>query len=104
MPAAPCHLNAEEVAVVATVVIGIDPHKGSHTAVALHGTEALLGKVKVRATALERAGAGNLTRALTTKRSRSARRALPANVAQKSRLFRCQAERVFQWAQAVVSS
>ncbi len=36
---------------MATVVIGIDPHKGSHTAVALDGTEALLGRVKVRAAA-----------------------------------------------------
>ena len=35
---------------MAGVVIGIDPHKGSHTAVAVDGTEVVLGKVKVRAT------------------------------------------------------
>jgi len=36
---------------VAAVMIGVDPHKGSHTAVAVDATEAVLGKVKVRATA-----------------------------------------------------
>jgi transposase len=32
------------------VIIGVDPHKGSHTAVAITGDEARLAKVKVRAT------------------------------------------------------
>jgi transposase len=32
------------------VIIGVDPHKGSHTAVAIGGDEARLAKVKVRAT------------------------------------------------------
>jgi transposase len=36
---------------MAAVMIGIDPHKGSHTAVAVDETEAVLGKVKVRASA-----------------------------------------------------
>jgi transposase len=31
-------------------MIGVDPHKGSHTAVAVDATEAVLGKVKVRGT------------------------------------------------------
>jgi transposase len=34
---------------MAAVMIGIDPHKGSHTAVALDASEQLLGKVRVRA-------------------------------------------------------
>ena len=33
------------------VVIGIDPHKGSHTAVALDGDESKLGQIRVRASA-----------------------------------------------------
>src|ERR1019366_3565455 len=32
------------------VLIGVDPHKGSHTAVAIDGDEVQLGQVKVRAT------------------------------------------------------
>jgi len=35
---------------VAVVMIGIDPHKGSHTAVAIDGNETPLGRVRVRAT------------------------------------------------------
>lgn len=35
---------------MAAVMIGIDPHKGSHTAVTVNASEAVLGKVKVRAT------------------------------------------------------
>jgi transposase len=35
------------------VMIGVDPHKGSHTAVAIGGDEARLAKVKVRATRLQ---------------------------------------------------
>jgi hypothetical protein len=34
---------------MAAVMIGIDPHKGSHTAVALDASEQLLGRVRVRA-------------------------------------------------------
>jgi transposase len=34
---------------MAAVMIGIDPHKGSHTAVALGTSEQLLGRVRVRA-------------------------------------------------------
>ena len=33
------------------VMIGVDPHKGSHTAVAIDGTEEPLGEVRVRASA-----------------------------------------------------
>jgi transposase len=33
---------------VATVIIGVDPHKGSHTAVAVGGDEMPLGQVRVR--------------------------------------------------------
>jgi hypothetical protein len=32
------------------VIIGVDPHKGSHTAVAIDGCEAALGQLRVRAT------------------------------------------------------
>ena len=32
------------------VLIGVDPHKGSHTAVAIDGDEVAVGQVKVRAT------------------------------------------------------
>jgi len=31
-----------------TVMIGVDPHKGSHTAVAVNGTEQALGECRVR--------------------------------------------------------
>jgi transposase len=34
---------------MATVIIGVDPHKGSHTAVAIGGDEMPLGKIRVRA-------------------------------------------------------
>jgi transposase len=33
-----------------SVIIGVDPHKGSHTAVAIDGDEVALGELKVRAT------------------------------------------------------
>ena len=33
-----------------SVIIGVDPHKGSHTAVAIDGDEVSLGELKVRAT------------------------------------------------------
>src|ERR1039458_9464073 len=35
------------------VMIGVDPHKGSHTAVAIDGTEEPLGEVRVRASAAQ---------------------------------------------------
>ena len=38
---------------MAEVIIGIDPHKGSHTAVALDRDEHMLGKVRVKATAAQ---------------------------------------------------
>jgi transposase len=38
---------------VAVVMIGVDPHKGSHTAVALGVDEAPLGQVRVRASAAQ---------------------------------------------------
>jgi hypothetical protein len=34
---------------MAAVIIGVDPHQGSHTAVAVGGDEAPLGQVRVRA-------------------------------------------------------
>ena len=34
-----------------TVMIGIDPHKGSHTAVALDASEQFLGELRVRSAA-----------------------------------------------------
>lgn len=33
---------------MAAVMIGVDPHKGSHTAMALDKNEACLGEVRVR--------------------------------------------------------
>jgi transposase len=39
--------------VVAVVMIGVDPHKGSHTAVALGADEAVLGQLRVRASAAQ---------------------------------------------------
>ena len=38
---------------MAVVVIGIDPHKGSHTAVALAAEETRLGQIRVRASAAQ---------------------------------------------------
>jgi transposase len=38
---------------VAVVMIGVDPHKGSHTAVAPGTDEAVLGQVRVRASAAQ---------------------------------------------------
>jgi transposase len=52
MPAAvPSGVNVRKGQVVAVVMIGVDPHKGSHTAVALGMDEAVLGQVRVRASA-----------------------------------------------------
>jgi transposase len=39
--------------VVAAVMIGVDPHKGSHTAVAIGVAEEPLGQVRVRASAAQ---------------------------------------------------
>jgi hypothetical protein len=36
---------------VTTVMIGVDPHKASHTAVAVNATEEKLGELRVRAAA-----------------------------------------------------
>jgi hypothetical protein len=36
---------------MAAVIIGVDPHKGSHTAVAIGADEAVLGQLRVRASA-----------------------------------------------------
>jgi transposase len=54
MPAAvPSGVNVRKGQVVAVVMIGVDPHKGSHTAVALGVDEAMLGQVRVRASAAQ---------------------------------------------------
>src|SRR5580700_10180754 len=54
MPAAvPSGVDAGKGQVVAVVMIGVDPHKGSHTAVALSAGEAVLGQVRVRASAVQ---------------------------------------------------
>jgi len=39
--------------VVAVVMIGVDPHKASHTAVAVAADEAVLGQLRVRASAVQ---------------------------------------------------
>ena len=38
---------------MAVVMIGVDPHKGSHTAVAIGAAEEPLGEVRVRASAAQ---------------------------------------------------
>ncbi len=38
---------------MAAVMIGIDPHKGSHTAVAIGADEELLGQLRVRASSAQ---------------------------------------------------
>jgi hypothetical protein len=54
MPAAvPSGVKARKGQVVAVVMIGVDPHKGSHTAVALGADEAVLDQVRVRASAAQ---------------------------------------------------
>jgi transposase len=47
------HLWREEPGVMSAVVIGIDPHKASHTAVAVDERELALGEVHVRASAAQ---------------------------------------------------
>jgi hypothetical protein len=51
---------------VAVVMIGIDPHKGSHTAVALAADETRLGQIRVRAAAQDRRRHGAEVRATCT--------------------------------------
>ena len=54
MPAAvPSGVNVRKGQVVAVVMIGVDPHKGSHTAVALDADEVALGQLRVRASAAQ---------------------------------------------------
>ena len=38
---------------MAVVMIGVDPHKGSHTAVALDQDEKMLGQIRVRASSAQ---------------------------------------------------
>ena len=45
---------------MAAVMIGVDPHKGSHTAVAIGTSEEVLGQVRVRASAAQAAAAAGL--------------------------------------------
>ena len=45
--------NGKGEPVVAAVMIGVDPHKGSHTAVAIGAAEEPLGQVRVRASAAQ---------------------------------------------------
>jgi transposase len=54
MPAAvPSGVKARKGQVVAVVMIGVDPHKGSHTAVAVGADEAVLDQARVRASAAQ---------------------------------------------------
>ena len=43
-----------------TVVIGVDPHKASHTAVAINAAEEPLGELRVRASAVQAKTGGHL--------------------------------------------
>src|SRR5258708_22958440 len=49
--------RAERGCLMAVVMIGVDPHQGSHTAVAIDAAEEPLGEVRVRSSAHQ---AGNL--------------------------------------------
>jgi transposase len=49
MPTAVCLVAGKDGSALMTVMIGIDPHKGSHTAVAVGAAEEPLGKLRVRA-------------------------------------------------------
>ena len=58
---------------MAVVMIGIDPHKASHTAVAISGAEEPLGELRVRASAAQAgrlAAAGDVGRDGTIIRER----------------------------------
>jgi hypothetical protein len=47
------HPDDDQEPLMAAVMIGIDPHKASHTAVAIDEKEAPLGEVRVRASAAQ---------------------------------------------------
>src|SRR5690348_17811303 len=49
MPATACPIRWQKWSVLMAVMIGIDPHKGSHTAVAVSAAEQPLGKLRIRA-------------------------------------------------------
>jgi transposase len=49
VPATVAQARPDKGEALQTVMIGADPHKGSHTAAAIDGTEAVLGDVRVRA-------------------------------------------------------
>src|SRR6516225_8552420 len=49
MPATACPVRWWKWSVLMAVMIGIDPHKGSHTAVAVGAAEQRLGKIRIRA-------------------------------------------------------
>ena len=52
VPAAvPCLVMRMGAWLVTAVIIGIDPHKGSHTAVAISSAEEQMGRLRVRASA-----------------------------------------------------
>jgi transposase len=53
MPAAVPISEVRKGQIVAVVMIGVDPHKGSHTAVTLGADEVVLGQVRVRASAAQ---------------------------------------------------
>jgi hypothetical protein len=53
MPATVFTTPREEGGSMTAVMIGIDPHKGSHTAVAISGAEEPLGELRVRASAAQ---------------------------------------------------
>src|SRR6266516_2581594 len=48
MPATACPVRWWKWSVLMAVIIGIDPHKGSHTAVAVGAAEQPLGKIRIR--------------------------------------------------------
>ena len=53
MPAAVFAGSQEEGVCMAAVMIGVDPHKASHTAVAISAAEEPLGELRVRASAVQ---------------------------------------------------
>jgi hypothetical protein len=53
MPAAVFTGSQEEGDCMAAVMIGVDPHKASHTAVAISAAEEALGELRVRASAVQ---------------------------------------------------
>jgi len=53
VPAAVLTSPREEEPFMAAVMIGVDPHKASHTAVAISGAEEPLGELRVRASAVQ---------------------------------------------------